>query len=54
MAGEKAFLGRGWSFPPTFDKKIKGLAMSEAEEDIRKGRTTSAEEARERFGTSDE
>ncbi|ERJ05614.1 CopG family transcriptional regulator protein, partial [Halorhabdus tiamatea SARL4B] len=26
----------------------------EAEEDIQEGRTTSAEEARERFGTSDE
>jgi Arc/MetJ-type ribon-helix-helix transcriptional regulator len=38
---------------PTFDRD-ELVALLEAEEDIREGRTTSAEEARERFGTSDE
>jgi Arc/MetJ-type ribon-helix-helix transcriptional regulator len=39
---------------PTFDRD-ELVALLEAEEDIRKGRTTSAEEARDRFGTdSDE
>ena len=37
---------------PTFDRD-ELVALLEAEEDIREGRTTSAEEARERFGTSD-
>ena len=35
---------------PTFDRD-ELVALLEAEEDIREGRTTSAEEARERFGT---
>jgi Arc/MetJ-type ribon-helix-helix transcriptional regulator len=35
---------------PTFDRD-ELVALLEAEEDIRKGRTMSAEEARERFGT---
>ncbi|GAD53860.1 hypothetical protein MBEHAL_2620 [Halarchaeum acidiphilum MH1-52-1] len=38
---------------PTFDRD-ELVALLEAEEDIREGRTTSVEEARERFGTSDE
>ena len=38
---------------PTFDRD-ELVALLEAEEDIREGRTTSAEEARERFGTGDE
>jgi len=35
---------------PTFDRD-ELVALLEAEEDIRQGRTMSAEEARERFGT---
>ena len=35
---------------PTFDRD-ELVALLEAEEDIREGRTMSAEEARERFGT---
>ena len=35
---------------PTFDRD-ELVALLEAEEDVREGRTTSAEEARERFGT---
>ena len=38
---------------PTFDRDER-IALLEAGEDIREGRTTSAEEPRERFGTSDE
>lgn len=38
---------------PTFDRD-ELIALLQAEEDIRKGRTMSAEEARDRFGTSDE
>jgi Arc/MetJ-type ribon-helix-helix transcriptional regulator len=38
---------------PTFDRD-ELVALLETEEDIREGRTTSAEEARERFGASDE
>jgi hypothetical protein len=38
---------------PTFDRD-ELVALHEAEEDLREGRTTSAEEARKRFGTSDE
>jgi Arc/MetJ-type ribon-helix-helix transcriptional regulator len=37
---------------PTFDRD-ELVALLEAEEDIREGRTTSAEEARERFGTDE-
>jgi phage baseplate assembly protein W len=30
----QSFLGRGWSFPPVFDKQSKGVAMLEGETDI--------------------
>lgn len=30
-----AFLGRGWSFPPSFSKASNGVNMAEAEVDIR-------------------
>lgn len=29
------FLGKGWSFPPTFDNRTKGVVMTEGEDDIR-------------------
>lgn len=29
------FLGKGWSFPPTFDNRSKGVVMTEGEDDIR-------------------
>lgn len=29
------FLGKGWSFPPTFDNQTKGVVMTEGEDDIR-------------------
>lgn len=38
---------------PTFDRD-ELVRLLEAEEDIRKGKTMRADEARERFGTSDE
>jgi hypothetical protein len=28
------FLGRGWSFPPTFDRNVPGVEMLEEEKDI--------------------
>lgn len=31
----KAFLGRGWAFPPTFVKGDNALVMSEAEQNIK-------------------
>lgn len=31
----KPYLGRGWSFPPTFDEHTNALVLSEEEEDIR-------------------
>ncbi|MCG8696948.1 MAG: GPW/gp25 family protein [Bacteroidales bacterium] len=31
----QSFLGRGWSFPPTFDKGSKGVKMLEDEDDIK-------------------
>jgi uncharacterized protein len=31
-----SFLGRGWSFPPTFSKAAKGVEMTADEEDIRR------------------
>lgn len=31
---DRAFLGRGWSFPPTFDRTIGGVQMLEHEDDI--------------------
>lgn len=30
------FLGKGWSFPPSFDADMKGVEMTEKNEDIRK------------------
>lgn len=38
---------------PTFDRD-ELVALLEAGEDVREGRTVSADEAREQFGTSDE
>lgn len=35
MAKDEAFLGKGWSFPPAFDKKTRGAVMLSGEEDIR-------------------
>jgi phage baseplate assembly protein W len=35
----KDFLGRGWSFPPTFDQNIKTVEMAENVEDIRQSLT---------------
>lgn len=35
MADDSRFLGRGWSFPPVFDKITKEVMMLEEEEDIR-------------------
>jgi len=32
---EKAFLGKGWGFPPTFNKVVGSVEMAEAEVDIR-------------------
>ena len=32
---DKSFLGRGWSFPPTFDRGTKQVVMLEGEDDIR-------------------
>ncbi|QJW89137.1 GPW/gp25 family protein [Spirosoma taeanense] len=29
------FLGKGWSFPPTFDNRTKEVVMTEGEDDIR-------------------
>ena len=34
MIEENSFLGRGWSFPPTFDKSSRQVVMLEAEADI--------------------
>ena len=35
MDQEKSFLGRGWSFPPTFRKEMADIEMVSKEEDIR-------------------
>lgn len=35
MNSKKKFLGRGWSFPPTFDSSTGELMLSEAEQDIK-------------------
>lgn len=35
LDADKEFLGRGWSFPPTFDAASGNVAMVAAEEDIR-------------------
>ena len=32
---DKSFLGRGWSFPPTFNSKVGGVTMVSEEEDIK-------------------
>ena len=32
---EKSFLGKGWSFPPTFDKKLGDIKMVTMDEDIK-------------------
>ena len=32
---EKSFLGRGWSFPPTFDRETGDLVLVDEEEDIK-------------------
>ena len=34
MDQERAFLGRGWSFPPEFDRAAKAVLMLEVEKDI--------------------
>jgi uncharacterized protein len=34
MDANRAFLGRGWSFPPQFDRAAKGVLMLEEEADI--------------------
>jgi hypothetical protein len=34
MEMERAFLGRGWSFPPQFEKAAKAVVMLEEEKDI--------------------
>ena len=34
MTIEKDFLGRGWSFPPAFDKERKDVVMLSGKEDI--------------------
>lgn len=34
MNSERSFLGRGWGFPPTFDKASKSVGMLEDEKDI--------------------
>jgi Bacteriophage baseplate protein W len=31
---DRPFLGRGWSFPPTFDRRVGGVQMLEHEADI--------------------
>jgi uncharacterized protein len=32
--GDRPFLGRGWSFPPTFDPSLPGVQMLEQEADV--------------------
>lgn len=34
VSNDRAFLGRGWSFPPTFDRLAEGVRMLEQEADI--------------------
>lgn len=34
MAIDRSFIGRGWAFPPTFDKAAKGVVMVSDLEDI--------------------
>ena len=35
MEQSKAFLGRGWGFPPEFVKELKGVKMISNEDDIK-------------------
>jgi uncharacterized protein len=35
MPENSQFLGRGWSFPPTFDRHSKEVLMLEGDEDVR-------------------
>ena len=35
-SGERSFLGRGWSFPPSFSKETRAVIMTAEEEDIKK------------------
>lgn len=35
MANDNSFLGRGWSFPPVFDKFEKEVKMLDAEADVK-------------------
>lgn len=35
-SGNADFLGRGWSFPPSFNLAAQGVEMTEKEEDIRR------------------
>jgi len=39
MLEDKSFLGRGWSFPPTFNKTSGELLLVEAKEDIEQSLT---------------
>ena len=34
MSEQQSFLGKGWSFPPTFSKSAKGVEMLEDNDDI--------------------
>lgn len=34
MSTKNTFLGRGWSFPPTFEKDLKAIEMVEDQKDI--------------------
>ena len=35
MNDDKSFLGRGWSFPPTFDSSSREIVMLDGEDDIK-------------------
>jgi len=35
MASNSQFLGRGWSFPPVFDKSKREVVMLEGEDDVK-------------------
>ncbi len=35
MDKQRAFLGRGWSFPPTFSQATRSIEMVETDQDIR-------------------
>jgi len=34
ISNDRNFIGRGWSFPPQFDRSLKAVRMTEDEEDI--------------------